>query len=80
MNALIEERQTTHGDFSDTARVTQAIKAALESGPHYAHATDVGKEAAAMIASKLARIVCGDPRFKDHWVDIAGYAGLAGNE
>jgi len=29
-----------------------------------------------MISLKLARIICGDPNFADHWDDIAGYAEL----
>lgn len=28
------------------------------------------------VVIKLARINCGDPTFKDHWLDIAGYATL----
>ena len=27
-----------------------------------------------MIEHKLCRILCGDPNFRDHWQDIAGYA------
>jgi hypothetical protein len=30
-----------------------------------------------MIAVKLARILCGDPDFQDHWLDVIGYAKLA---
>jgi hypothetical protein len=29
-----------------------------------------------MIAHKIGRIVNGDPRYADSWVDIAGYAKL----
>lgn len=29
-----------------------------------------------MIALKIARILCGDPTFKDSWQDIAGYVTL----
>jgi hypothetical protein len=29
-----------------------------------------------MIAVKLARILCGDPDFHDHWQDVIGYAKL----
>ena len=29
-----------------------------------------------MIAHKIGRILAGNPDFKDHWDDIAGYAVL----
>lgn len=34
-------------------------------------------EALDMICLKLSRIVTGRAMFRDHWKDIAGYAGLA---
>ena len=33
-----------------------------------------------MIASKIARIVNGDPDYADNWHDIAGYARLVEKE
>lgn len=33
-------------------------------------------EALDMIASKLSRVICGDPDTADHWADIGGYAML----
>jgi hypothetical protein len=29
-----------------------------------------------MIAHKIGRIIAGDPDFRDHWDDLAGYATL----
>jgi Domain of unknown function (DUF6378) len=80
VSELTKTRQSTHGDFSETARVSQAIKQALETGPNWHCVTRTEREALAMIAAKLARIVCGDPHFIDHWNDIAGYAELASSE
>jgi hypothetical protein len=37
---------------------------------------DHAREALDMMASKIARIVSGDHQFKDHWIDIVGYATL----
>lgn len=34
------------------------------------------REALDMIASKIARILNGDPNYDDNWIDIAGYATL----
>lgn len=76
MNELVRERHFTHGSFRDSARVSQALKSALESSPNWQFMSPVQREACCMISAKMARIVCGDPSFKDHWADIAGYASL----
>lgn len=76
--SLLGARATTHGTFCVTARLSQALKRTLAE-----HARDVGKdftddqwEALEMVATKLARIVSGDPDTREHWDDIAGYATL----
>lgn len=33
-----------------------------------------------MIVMKMVRIVCGDPKNKDHWNDIVGYVMLVVRE
>jgi hypothetical protein len=37
----------------------------------------VKKQALTVIADKIARILTGDPEYKDNWHDIQGYAKLA---
>lgn len=73
----LEARAKTHGDYSDHARVTQAIKDALKSGPSYARTTAHERETLDMLAHKMGRVVCGDPHEHDHWHDMAGYATLS---
>lgn len=86
ISALIDARSRTHGDFDDHARITQQIKNVC-----YAELTERELrsqdrltsqqiEALDMIAHKIGRILAGDPCFKDHWDDIAGYAMLAARE
>jgi len=36
----------------------------------------VQREALDQIAAKIARILCGDANYADHWHDIASYAQL----
>jgi len=72
MSALLDEREQTHGDFARVAFVAGSIRALLHRG----ELSDVQAEALTMIASKLARIACGNPHEPDHWRDIAGYAEL----
>jgi len=73
--ALLAERGKTHGDFAAHAAATQGMKRLFlaNAGPKL---NDVQQEAVDMILHKLGRIAAGDPGFKDHWDDIAGYARL----
>ena len=75
---VLEQRGNTYGEFKDVARTTQLLYS-LMSDEHLkrTHSMDM---ALYMIASKLARIVNGDPTHIDSWVDIAGYAQLIVNE
>lgn len=78
INKVLAERQKTHGDYSDHARITQTLKRTVrgESGK----CDDSMLEALDMILHKIGRICAGNPKTKDHWVDIAGYAQLVANQ
>lgn len=76
VSTILAERQTTHGDFTDNARVMQAMKRVAYSGVSYDSLNDVQREAIDMILHKVGRIVTGNPYIHDHWDDIAGYAKL----
>ena len=78
MTETLDSRAKAYGAFSDNARLAQALKRAMAE-----HAQDMGKtfaddqwEALEMIASKMSRIVNGNPDGIDNWHDIAGYATL----
>lgn len=72
---ILNAREVTHGDWNTTASVSQLIKDAIASAgserlsPQQAEALD-------LIATKIARIVSGNPDAAEHWDDIAGYAKL----
>lgn len=72
----LQERKSSHGDFTHNARIAQQIMRVVETGPSYGELTDIMKEAIHMFAHKIARIVGGNPHVHDHWHDIAGYARL----
>ena len=72
---LLNEREKTHGDYADVARVAQCLKGALQVGPVDV-LPDVHRESLDLICTKMARIVCGDHNEPDHWTDIMGYAKL----
>jgi hypothetical protein len=75
---ILEDREKTHGAFSEHASFTQQIKAAMQPRNH--KCTAIQNEALDMIAHKIGRILAGDPNHKDHWDDIAGYATLVSKE
>lgn len=70
---LLNERETTHGDWNKTAETAQRLKTVLADARRLPHAQ---QEALDMICTKLARIVCGNASEPDHWKDLAGYATL----
>ena len=72
MNVL-EERAKTHGHFCDVATSAQVIKSEINRADHLDF-TQI--EALDMIATKIARILHGNPNERDHWLDIEGYARL----
>lgn len=75
--ALLDERQKTHGSYAAHARITQELKRVLQAGYPLAGKSDEHREALDMILHKIGRIVAGNANFQDHWDDIAGYAKLA---
>lgn len=73
IDALLDERAKTHGEYTGHAEISQRLKAHWKNH----NLTDVQHESLDMIAHKIGRILAGDPDFRDHWNDIAGYAKLA---
>tara|TARA_R110002124_G_scaffold54618_2_gene155216 strand:+ start:682 stop:957 length:276 start_codon:yes stop_codon:yes gene_type:complete len=74
---VLNERAKTHGSFADVARVAQSIKGAMYCVERRGTVSYETRESLDMIASKIARIICGDESETDHWLDIEGYARLA---
>lgn len=78
---VISERHKTHGEYGDVAITAQAIKAALrEDRTNWHRLHERNKESLDLIATKMARIVCGDEYHPDHWNDIEGYARIAAKQ
>lgn len=75
--ATLEARAQTYGDFTENATISQEIKNILRKQPNWLSLSRPHKESLEMIAQKIARILNGDPEYKDNWHDIAGYAQLA---
>jgi hypothetical protein len=76
---ILAERQKTHGDFYDVAMTAQTLKDAMRRGKNWKILDDTQRETLEMIASKIGRILAGNPHEPDHFQDIAGYAQLIVN-
>lgn len=81
INALLAEREKTHGDYVLHALITQDLKRVIR---HHVADLDVKldddmQETLDMIAHKIGRIIAGNPAEPDHWRDVAGYAQLVAN-
>ena len=73
---ILEQRGRTHGNFAAVSKIAQTIKGT------YATADGLSpeqRESLDMMATKISRIVAGDPNSIDHWLDIEGYARLVRN-
>jgi len=79
VNDTIEQRQSTHGIWSDQAACTWAIKN-LFSQMRRTNLSVSQQESLDMIATKIGRILTGNANEPDHWHDIAGYATLVEKE
>ena len=71
-------KQKTHGDYKNTANISQALKGVMATGKNWDALKDTQREALELIAMKIGRILSGDQNFRDHWDDIEGYAELGG--
>lgn len=79
VNKILAERPSTHGDFRDNSTISQELKRVMHGKVGWDRLTSFQREALDMIAHKISRILAGNPNFKDHWDDIAGYATLVAN-
>ena len=81
INALLAEREKTHGDYEIHAAITQDLKRTINHhvGDLDRRLDDDMQETLDMIAHKIGRIIAGNPAEPDHWRDIAGYAQLVAN-
>ena len=73
---ILNERQMQYGDFLNRSKISQDFKTLIHQGESYRLLKADQREALEMIATKMGRIVNGDPDYLDSWVDIQGYCQL----
>lgn len=79
VSETLSERAKTYGDFRDIAKISGALQRTMRATRNWDALPEDAREALQTIASKIARILNGDPEFVDSWHDIAGYATLVEN-
>ena len=72
----LNEREGTHGRFSENTITMQALKREMRNTPNWQRMDPYQREALDMIAHKIGRLLHGDPDLIDSWHDISGYATL----
>ena len=73
---IIEERGDRYGEFAEQAKISQSLKRIVWSTPNWSRLEDFQKESIEMCIHKLARILNGDPDYKDSWEDASLYLKL----
>ena len=79
VNEMLAGREARYGTFEGHAKISQALKRAMQNSPNWSKLTDVQKEGLEMMQHKIARILNGDPNYLDNWVDLVGYSQLVVN-
>lgn len=77
INETLKERGKRYGAFKYHADISQRLKNNMRLHVNWERLSLDKQEALDMIQHKIARILNGDPNYKDNWHDIAGYAKLA---
>lgn len=79
LDALVSDREATHGPFEAQAMVSQRLKGVMRSCGPWERLSPQAREALDQIQHKVGRILAGNESHADHWDDIAGYARLCAN-
>ena len=73
---ILVAKEKTHGNYIENAQIVQALKFIMMDTAGWNRLTSYEAESLHLIATKIGRILSGQPHHKDHWDDIAGYAKL----
>lgn len=73
----IKDRDTRYGGFENVSNTTVDLKETMRRSKNWDLLPNFMRESLDMIVHKIARILNGDPNYKDNWHDIQGYAKLS---
>lgn len=72
----LDARGEQYGSYDLMADTAQKLKYTMRDTPGWESAPPQVRESLDMIATKIARILTGNPEHGDSWHDIQGYAKL----
>lgn len=79
LGAILLQRGTTHGDFGDNAKYALQARDLMRSMvPGWSNCTAEQRLALDEMQLKIARILSGGQKVKEHWDDLGGYSMLGG--
>lgn len=76
IEATLAERDRYSRSFAELASLSQKLKRTMRLAPQWPELPCDVRESLEMIQLKVARILSGDPEYRDNWHDIQGYAKL----
>lgn len=76
LEATLEARGMRYGEFTHNARVAQDLKDVFRKSDNWKRLEADQREALDIIASKISRLLTGDPDYPDNWHDIRGFSKL----
>lgn len=76
IDQTLNERGMRYGQFHQNAFIAQQMKAVMRTTDIWENLPPDMREALDQTASKISRLLMGDPFYPDNWRDIAGYATL----
>jgi hypothetical protein len=74
--ATLTGRHARYGVYIGQATISQGLQDLMRNTCNWPTMSADKRDALVMIGSKIARILNGDPEYKDSWHDIQGYAKL----
>lgn len=79
IDATLAERGTRYGSFEHHAEIAQGLQTVMRdarNGEAWDALAADQRQALTVICDKIARMLNGDPTYRDNWHDIVGYAKL----
>lgn len=79
IETTLDERQAKYnlyGSFEKHASIAQDLQRRMQMEAGWLRLEDDQRQALTTIADKIARMLNGDPTYRDNWHDIVGYAKL----
>lgn len=76
INETLEERGSRYGSFHNNAQLAQDLKNRMRESTNWDELDADMAECLDFVASKIVRILEGDPWYRDSWHDCVGYFKL----